>query len=125
MDRPGYEPELPAYVDDLMETFAADGSETSEEAGQRDDGLARELRCTRAMETAIELAAQIECYMQDLVAVRKAYLAGTGATLGLSQWALRRLLCQDFKMGGTNSGAVEAQVRALGRLANMSYPRGD
>lgn len=56
-DETGCQQELPAFMYDPMETFAADGPETSAEAGKRVDGLAQELRSARAGEAAFKLAA--------------------------------------------------------------------
>lgn len=108
---------------DVMKAFAVDGPETSEEAEQRVDGLAQELRSAGAAETVVALTAQIAWCMRDFVAAWKAYLAGIGATNSLSEWATGQLLCQDWTIGETSSIEIEAQVRALGRLANMPSRR--
>ena len=68
----------------------------------------------------VELSLQIEYYMRDLAARWQEDADHTGSTESIALWAARQLLGQRFE-DVADFATLEGQVRALSRLAGLSY----
>lgn len=64
------------------------------------------------------MAAQMELYMRDLMAVWKESLWETGAEVPVRQWAMQQLLTQDFHANG-EFASIDVQARVFNRLAGI------
>ena len=68
----------------------------------------------------IELSLQMEFYLRDLAAAWQGDAEVTGSTEAITTWAMRQLLSQGFEEVA-DFATLEAQVRALCRLAGLTY----
>jgi hypothetical protein len=111
---------LPSQGQIHANLFAADGSEASEEILERTTRLKESMRDAGFAAAESELSLQIEFYMRDLAAAWQADAEDTGSTEAITMWAARQLLSQGFE-DVAEFATLEAQVRALGRLAGLTY----
>jgi hypothetical protein len=102
------------------EYFAADGSEASEEILERTARLKASMEDAGFAGAEIELSLRIEYYMRDLAVRWQEDAELTGSTEGIAPWGMRQLLSQDFGEVA-EFATLEAQVRALSRLAGLTY----
>ena len=102
------------------ELFAPDGSEASREILERTTRLRESMREEGFASEEVELSVQIEFYMRDLADRWQEDAGITGSTEAISVWAMRQLLSQKFE-DVVEFTALEAQVRALSRLAGLAY----
>lgn len=76
------------------------------------------------MET-IEVAAQSDGYMIDLVAAWRAHLADSSCTKGLPEWPMQHLLIQELEPEGCSSSPLGRYKSCLGKLGQDRLRGGD
>lgn len=105
---------------ELIETRDVDAEESSQAAEERLDGWSTRLQRSDHSKEQVAAVLSLEWHVRDSARVYQQEKRASGSTMSLGEWAMRQMATTDFHQI-MSFDELEAQVRALSRLAGLSY----